>query len=721
MKPDRGDEGMTWFHRFVSWPDKKPWLARLFLVLAVALVYANSFRGPLVLDDLPTLLNNPSLRSLTSPASVLWPTGGPTSGRPLLNLSFAFDHAGGTGAVARYHATNLLIHLAAVCLVFSWMRRALRLLRMEGVNGREAAALAFCIALAWGVHPVATASVTYISQRAESLMALCYLATLYCLLRAIEAPEARRWPVLAVTACAAGMATKEVMVTAPLAALLLDWTLSAGSLREVWGRRRGLYIGLAATWVLLAGLMVASGIQQRGVGTGTHFTAWSYACTQCTVVVRYIGLVVWPWPLTFDYGVDPVAPSTTAVALCAGALMLLVSAALWAAVKRLPAGFAGLWFFLLLAPTSTIVAVEHQPMAENRLYLPLLPALVCGMLFVRRVGGVRALPLLALPALAFLAHARNADYATAQRLWADTVAKRPQNARAWQHYGGALQEAGRRQEALVAFGTAARLRPESAEHQLNIGMALLGEPDRYEEALAHFRAAVRLQSQLPAAHLQLGAALMRKPATMEEGRAQLAAAEKLASRDPGVLTQIGRILANLPAYAPEAAGYFQRALALDPDFPAAHFALGLSLASQPGRDRETENHYWAALRGNPDLVIVHNNLGAILAARSGALPEAIGHFEAAVRLDAKYAEARINLAQALTLQPGRTAEAIEYYRAGLRLNPDSARGQLGLGRLLLQTGGSREEAIACLEAAARLEPSWTEPRHLLEQARAARR
>ncbi len=87
-------------------------------------------------------------------------------------------------------------------------------------------------------HPLQTVSVTYLSQRAEALMGLFYLLTLYCFLRGAErtvAAAAVAWFGLSVLACLAGVGTKEVIVTAPVLALLYDRTFLAGSFAAAGG------------------------------------------------------------------------------------------------------------------------------------------------------------------------------------------------------------------------------------------------------------------------------------------------------------------------------------------------------------------------------------------------------------------------------------------------------------------------------------------------------
>ena len=148
------------------------------------------------------------------------------------------------------------------------------------------------------VHPQ-TGSVTYVVQRVESLMGFLYLATLYAAIRALEAQARSRvyWTGAAVLACALGMATKEVMATAPLMVMLWDHFFAADRTTP----RRSLYVSLAATWVVLA-VLVAGGYRSPSVGFGfAGWPWWRYLMTQAEVVAHYLRLAVTPAPLVLDY------------------------------------------------------------------------------------------------------------------------------------------------------------------------------------------------------------------------------------------------------------------------------------------------------------------------------------------------------------------------------------------------------------------------------------
>jgi len=421
------------------------------LIVGVTLLaYANSYSGPLIFDDSASIKDNPSIRSLWSLSSVFFPSPEcPTAGRPLANFSFALNYAvGGTG-VWSYHAVNLLLHVLSALALFGTVRRTLARLEPVPLTGgrapgakSESLPVALLITLLWSVHPLLTDAVTYISQRTEILMGLCYFFTLYAFIRGVEETSGA-WLSASVLACFAGMASKEGMVTAPVLILIYDRVFFTGGFLKAWRLRRRFYPALAASWLLLAGLLM-TGLKHRGVGFGMGVTWWNYAVTECYVIPKYLGLVFWPHPLVFDYGPLFTLTLSELLPACAASVLLVVGSIV--AFVRCPrVGFLPTAFFLLLAPTSSVVPVAAQPMAESRMYLPAAVIVALSVLGFRRCAGRRGTMVcaaLAIPLLC-LAVVRNDFYRDATLLWTDTIAQRPANPRAYYSLALVAEEAGR--------------------------------------------------------------------------------------------------------------------------------------------------------------------------------------------------------------------------------------------------------------------------------------
>ena len=406
-------------------PRRWTWFAALALAAAVALAYSNTFTVPFLFDDTDSILKNPTLHSWRT---VFFPPsahGETVSGRPLLNATFALNYAISGTNVWSYHLLNLLIHLFTGLTLFGLIRRTLAGKRV-GWRARPAFWCALAAAAIWLLHPLQTAAVTYIVQRAESLMALWYLLTLYCFARAAESNVARAsspcddapasprsmgfqpmstarnaaqskiqnpkskipWLALSLLACALGMATKEVMASAPLLVLLYDRAFVSGTLRAALRSRRKYYAALAATWLILAACLLTSGFRGGSAGYDTPVTWWIYAITQCKAILIYLKLVFWPAPQIFDYGIYferwplQVLPHIIAVAL-------LAATALYAIYRWPRAGIFGALFFAVLAPTSSVIPLVTQPMAEHRMYLPsaaIITAVVVALWSLARKG-----------------------------------------------------------------------------------------------------------------------------------------------------------------------------------------------------------------------------------------------------------------------------------------------------------------------------------------------
>jgi tetratricopeptide (TPR) repeat protein len=587
-------------------------VAAAVIVVSVVAAYLNGLRAPFELDDFASIPENASIRTLWPLSVPLSPpaTGTTVGGRPVANLTLALNHALGGDGVMGYHAVNILIHALAALALFGVVRRTLAMPALQGRFGRDALPLALAAALLWALHPLLTESVTYVIQRVESLMGLFYLLTLYCLIRSVDSGRSAAWQAGAITSCLLGMATKEVMVTAPLAALLYDRTFISGSFREALRRRPWLYACLGATWLLL-GVLVARTGWSRGGSAG--FTGWSaaggYWLAQSQAAARYLGLSLWPHPLVFDYGTVILAHPRDS-ALCALLMVPLAAATLYMIWRRPVPGFLAAWFFLILAPSS-LIPVATQTMAEHRMYLPLGAVVVSVVLGSYRLLGRRAFALLGAFAvgLGLLTCARNEDYRSAASLWGAAVASEPDNARARCALGSVLRPLpGRLPDAVAQLREAVRLDPGYALAHNELGIALQGAPGASDEAIGQFREALRIDPNFAIAHNNLGLALAQSGKTRE------------------------------------AIDEFEAAVREKRDYAEALSNLGVALCIS-GRTGEGIEQLKAAIRTNPDLATTRLDLGSALL-RQGRRTEAAAEFEAVLRLTPDDPKARMLLERA---------------------------------------------------------------------------
>lgn len=631
----------------------------LMLIVAGALAYSTSFDGVFLLDDIIRIRDNPYVHQP-------WYTGtwlGDKLRRPLVSLSLVLNNDLG-GTLAGYHAFNLAIHLFAGLALFGIVRRTLRLPRFRERFGEAADTLAFVIALLWTLHPLQTASVTYIIQRCESMMGMFYLLTLYLVVRGATASRNKRWYFAAVIACIGGMLCKAVIVTAPLMILLFDRVFLSESFRETLRKRWGLYLGLAFSLLFLAdgGFLpnmvnavakLPETVSEPPKGLG-GIPPLMYAATQPGVILHYLRLSFVPVGLCFDYW-WPVATKPSEIVPPAMLLAMIVAATLWAFRKKPAFGYLGLWLFVIIAPTSSIRPLQSVAF-EHRMYLS-LAGLIAMVVFAAyaliekaRTGGAKhperigvAVALMAAAALGFATFERNKLFQNELAMWEDVVAKAPDNPRVRSNLSLCLARTGRFDEAIEHLEHALALWPDYGEAHNNMAMALLRK-SRPEEALTHADEALRIWPNNPDAHVNKA----------------------------GALLDLG--------FPEQAIAHYERVLELKPTYTSIRSDLGAAYAQKGDLDKAIEQ-YELALAANPNDHMAVNNLGGAYY-DMGRLDDAIAQFTQAVELNDKYADAHHNLGLALKKQ-GNVEDAIRSYRRAIEINPDYADAHNNLGSALL--------------------------------------
>ena len=555
------------------------------IVAAGALAYANNLSGPFVFDDTVSIVENASIRDWSDPAVLFPPREVPTSGRPLVNLSLAINYALGGTSVGGYHLWNIALHLACGALLFACIRRTLELPRLAERWRSRSREIAFAVAAIWTLHPLNSEVVNYLTQRTESMMAAFYLLAIYANARSVQSARPDRWQAGAVLSCALGMGCKESMVTAPAAIVLYDAAFVSGSFTAAMRSRWRYYTVLAATWIVLA-VLASGGPRLRSAGFSAGVSVWTYLLNQTVMIVRYLRLAVWPSPLVLHYG-TPRALAAADVLPYASLIIALAVVTIWAMRRSPPLGFLGAWFFVTLAPASSVVPIATEVGAERRMYLPLvaLVALTAAAAFhaaerlrVARSAMIATLVVVA-SALAALTVVRNREYQSALELAQTVVARWPTPA-AEAMLGQELAIAGRRDEAIVHLRAAA---PGYTKAHYYLGGELFNA-GRLDEAMPELEAFLQQAPQFAEAvraRLMLGRAFMaRKDWARAEGefRRVLTMAPPQSEIASDALGFLADVLIGQERFA-DAAALYERYLAARSTDAGAMTNFGIALAA----------------------------------------------------------------------------------------------------------------------------------------------
>jgi protein O-mannosyl-transferase len=532
------------------------WLIVAVLVTQGALqIYSGALRGPFLFDDFSLPFYSPLARTDRLSAWV-------HTVRPLLMFSYWINYILSGQETLWYHVFNVFFHTINAFLVcgITW-----RLLTMADVSDSRREILAAFAGALFLVHPVQTESVAYIAGRSESLSALFYLLALAIYLS--RPPSGVTWKraVLVLLLFGAAVCTKEHTLTLPAALLLTDVFWSRERPLRAIRRNWRLYYPLPAG-VVLGGVLVWSVISRASTaGFRIPGVTWySYLLTQFRVIFVYLRLFVFPAGQNLDYDV----PLSTASDLASWAGLAALAVLTFLAYRYrkefpLPA-YGWFLFLLLLTPTSSVVPIQ-DPIAERRLYLPMIGLLFMTVGFLSRLKAPSRVALASslsavLTLVGILAYQRNTLWGSESAIWEDTLAKSPNKRRDYPHLVHGYVSEHRCPEALRRLET----------------IAQRGALDPI--LLIHWAYACECLNQRDQA-----AAKLEQAAGMSE--------------DPSVLLMIAQqqIRLKRPAKAVDA---LNRAVRINPSLETAYLLRG-DVYLQEGRTLMAAEDYRRALRVNP--------------------------------------------------------------------------------------------------------------------------
>ncbi len=486
-------------------------LGLLFIAAAGALAYRNTLNSPFIFDDMTQIVQNEHIRSWHWPWSFI-----ENNRRPFLYATLAFNfHFSGLNPFG-YHLFNISVHILAAMMFFLLVRKTLLFPAAAERFRRKANVLALSAATLWLLHPIHTQAVTYLIQRAESLMGLFFLSTLYFSSKYFTSRRHSWIMAAAVTSLLAGL-TKEVALVLPFMIFFYDRTFISVNSREALKNNRWLYASLSLTWAVMFFLYLTTNpekILTAGFGLA-GMTPLQYVLNQPPVILHYVRLAFWPEPLVFDYDWPPVQNIIflwPAIAVVLSWIVVLV-----VAYKRFPvASFLGLSFFILLLPSSSILPLKDL-VFEYRLYLPLACGAVAFVLLLkiyaekfiaerkRQTFFVVGIVLSCL-VLGGLTYQRNKTYANEEKVWLDVIRKQPSNSRAYNNLGEYWLRRGRESDAKDCFMKALVLNPNYPDVYANMTV-VLGKEGKVDEAIQYAKQAVVLDPDFAIAYNNWGSAL----------------------------------------------------------------------------------------------------------------------------------------------------------------------------------------------------------------------
>jgi protein O-mannosyl-transferase len=550
----------------------------LFLAVLVWMVFGGTLGHEFVnYDDDIYVYDNPAVIQGLNLAGVGWAFTHVVASNwhPVTMLSHMLDcrlyglEAGG------HHLTNVLLHLAAVILLF------LVLTEMTGAWWRSA-----FVAAVFAIHPLRVESVAWVAERKDVLSGVFFMLTLWAYVRYARRPFSPGCYLLLACLFALGLMSKPMLVTLPFVLLLLDyWPLgrfdNPDHSPEIFSIPRRLILEKIPLLALAAaGCVVTMWSQHNAITPGESLPLPLRMQNAALAYVVYLQQTFYPAKLAVLY---PLPAGGFHVLKGLGAVMLLaiISGGVFAWRKKYPFLLVGwLWYLGMLVPVSGLVQVGLQAHADRYTYLPQigLGILVTWLLaerFTRPrqrmwLGG---LAVIVITALAVSACQQSAFWKTSESLWTRTLEVTSQNAAAHNNLGNALFQKGQVNEAIAQYQETLAIQPDHAKAHYNLGNALAGQ-SKLDEAISEFQKALAIQPD-----------------------------------QADVLNNLGTVLLE-NGQVDEAIVQLQKTLAIQPDQAGAHNNLGAALFKK-GQVDEAISEFKKALALQPDYVDAQNNLARI--------------------------------------------------------------------------------------------------------------
>jgi tetratricopeptide (TPR) repeat protein len=449
-----------------------PIVALLLFLGTMALYYPALQNGFVNYDDPAYVTSNSQVRQGLVSRSLSWAftSTAEANWHPLTWLSHMLDVRLFGMLPAGHHVQSIFWHAINVVLLF------LLLWRATGFLGRSAV-----VAGLFAAHPLNVESVAWIAERKTLLCTFFFLLALAAYGWYVKQPKASRYLLVALL-FALGLMAKPMVITLPLALLLLDfWPL---------GRvPKAPYSKLILEKVPLLALSAASAAitlyAQRAGGAIGSTQLLPLAMRVKNAIYSYLVYIekaVWPSRLAVFYP-HPEGSLALWKVMAAATVLIMITALCWHFRERRYLVVGWLWFLITLAPVIGLIQVGRQAWADRYAYIPLWGLFVIGVWLVSAAASRVALSKIAQGAIALAVLLAYAVTARSQiEYWRDSY---------------------------TLFAHAVQVTDANPIAEGNLGSALM-EMRRPDLAEPHLERAIQLMPTLGTAHYNLGTLLHRQ-------------------------------------------------------------------------------------------------------------------------------------------------------------------------------------------------------------------
>ncbi len=708
------------------------------LILIGLALYLNTFNNSFVWDDEYLIERNSHIRSWRNVPEIFISSlslPSPKQGnfyRPFQTISFLFDYSFWKLNPVGYHVTNLLFHILNALLLYFLTRMLLQ----NQLTSLVAATLFL-------VHPVHVEAVTYVSGRADPIVASFCLISLILFLKNFKIvgaafmtpvvagrinPTPTRWIFYlgSIISFLCALLSKEAALIFPFLLVWCGYSLMSPIVEGLINqtptscRRRqpNLISRYYLPFFLLAALYVIMRLTLLKAISETHppmAPFYPRVITFFNVILRYMGLLFFPQNLHMERRFPFLNSLFQPEAIFSIVLVvLLILIIIWLRKYSKEASFGLGWFLIALLPVSNIMPI-NAAMAEHWLYMPSIGFFLAVAIGISSLKKAKALRYIL---LAIILISCSVKTIRQNLVWNDEIS---------------------------LFNHILKFTPDSARIYINLGVAY-AKRDEYDKAIKEYKKAIELYPDFEMTYINMGYMYSKKGMNEEAARAYKAALRLRPYLAKYILDELRLIFSNEeadkmvshPYSGPsiskleladlynnvaliydkqdrfsDAVRMYEKSIETNPEYIDAHVNLGILYRKKEIYDNAVYE-FNELLKIDRDSMDGHFNLGFIYD-RLGRYEEALSEYREVVKINPRDVKAHNNLGTAYG-KLGMHLEAISEYKKALSINPDFAQSYFNLGSAYANRG-EMDKAIAEWEKALQLDPDLEAAKISLEKAK----
>lgn len=575
----------------------------LLMSIVAALAYIPALKGEFVWDDELYVSGNPLMGNLSlAGLKEIFSTFVSGNYHPftILSLALEFPFAGKSTFI--FHLSNLILHGLNTALLWVLLAEKIKIPRPSII----------LICLLFGIHPLHTESVAWISERKDVLYGFFYLLALHAALSGKQPKH--RILMLLFFICSA--LSKAVAVTFPLVWVLAEYYRNPAQIKQTLKEE--------SIWLLLLiALSFGTGIlaiiaQDTSIRDYQVYSLVDNFFVGCYALLFYPIKTLVPISLSAFYPyyekTDSLPPPLFLIAPILVAIWFFLA---WKFRSKVPEFLQGtLVYLVLILPVAQFLPVGNAVAADRYAYLASwgIAWMLCGLFRLPIQPYLKPAGLVLTIGLFILTWQRSKVWLSPVSLWEDVLEKEPGVPLAWYNMGNYYLDRKMPDKAMPYFEKARNFDPQKTLHPNylhswnNLANAKL-QLKQYPEAEALYQKITEMDKSYTGAWVNLGN-LYNETGRYEQ--AIIAFTEAL-NQQPGHMgIQLNLALAYYQSKQYEVAlQWYEKLIQQQPRDASVFHQKGLCLAGL-GRFEEAKAAYFTSLNLDPNLQIAKMNLAVVL-------------------------------------------------------------------------------------------------------------